>query len=166
MLPGEQLGIVTLTNGKPQGVPEAIDNGFLDVAQHGAPTIDWLSFALKQFKAIEQAAKPDVDYSKRPAGATPPAADGTYIGTYANPHYGPLVVSEQGGKLVMTMGPATGPTTFPLAAYDGDTFSFPTIGENANGLSGAAFTVGPDGKASSVSLEYYDQTGLGTFRRS
>jgi hypothetical protein len=65
----------------------------------------------------------------------------------------------------MTMGPGSKPTTFPLSHYHADTFSFETIGENASGLAGAIFTVGVDGKASSVKLDFYDQTGLGTFTR-
>ena len=50
-----------------------------------------------------------------------------------------------------------------LTHFDGDIFSFETIDENANGLAGAIFTVGDDGKASKVVLDYYDRTGLGTF---
>ena len=42
----------------------------------------------------------------------------------------------------MTMGPAGSPTTFRLTHFDGDTFSFETIGENANGLAGAIFAPG------------------------
>ena len=44
LLPGEQLGIVALTNGRPQGIPEAICAAFLDTAQNGAPTVDWIGF--------------------------------------------------------------------------------------------------------------------------
>ena len=39
----------------------------------------------------------------------------------------------------MRMGPAGSTTTFPLTHFDGDTFSFESIGENANGLAGAIF---------------------------
>ena len=39
----------------------------------------------------------------------------------------------------MRMGPAGSPTTFPLTHFDGDTFSFESVGENANGLAGALF---------------------------
>ncbi len=53
----------------------------------------------------------------------------------------------------------------PLLKAPVDTFSFETIGENANGIAGAIFTVGDDGKASKVVLDYYDRTGLGTFVR-
>ena len=47
LLPVEQLGIVTLTNGEPIGVPEGINNAFFDAAQHGKPTVDWLAYFAK-----------------------------------------------------------------------------------------------------------------------
>ena len=88
-----------------------------------------------------------------------------YVGSYGNSYYGPLVVSAEGDNLSMSMGPQGAPTTFALTHFDGDTFSFETIGENANGLAGAIFTVGEDGEATKVVLDYYDRTGLGTFVR-
>ena len=66
MLPGEQLAIVALTNGRPQGIPEAIAAGFLDTAQHGSPTVDWLAFTAGVFKQIDESEKPKVDYTKAP----------------------------------------------------------------------------------------------------
>jgi hypothetical protein len=63
------------------------------------------------------------------------------------------------------MGPAGGTTKFRLNHLDGDTFSFEPIGENGNGLAGAIFTPGAGDTASSVRLDFYDQTGLGTFTR-
>lgn len=87
------------------------------------------------------------------------------MGHYGNGYYGPLVVSAEGGDLSMTLGPQAQPTTFALTHFDGDTFSFETIGENANGLAGAIYTVGEGGKASKVVLDFYDRTGLGTFVR-
>lgn len=72
--------------------------------------------------------------------------------------------------LTLELGPAGRTTKFPLTHFDGDTFSFESIGENANGLAGAIFAPGADaaaggGTASSVRLDFYDQTGLGTFTR-
>ncbi|HEY4867885.1 MAG TPA: serine hydrolase [Candidatus Dormibacteraeota bacterium] len=165
MLPGEQLGIVVLTNGRPQGIPEAIGAGFFDVAQNGALTVDWLGFAQGQFQRMEEAMKPKVDYSKLPAHPRPAKPASAYTGTYDNSYYGPLEVAGDQGRLTMSMGPGSKPTTFPLSHYDADTFSFETIGENANGLAGAIFTVGAGGEVSSVKLDFYDQTGLGTFTR-
>jgi CubicO group peptidase (beta-lactamase class C family) len=170
MLPGEQLGIVVLTNGRPQGIPEAICAGFLDVAQNGAPTVDWLSFTAGAFRKIDESEKPKVDYSKAPERTQPARANSFYTGNYTNSYFGPLTVAEEGGALVLAMGPAGKTTTFGLAHYDGDTFSFSSIGENANGLAGAIFAAGEGagaaGTASSVRLDFYDETGLGTFTRS
>jgi CubicO group peptidase (beta-lactamase class C family) len=165
LLPGEQLGIVVLTNGRPQGIPEAIGAEFFDVAQHGSPTVDWLAFTAEVFRQIDESDKPAVDYSKRPARPEPARADSAYTGTYANSYYGPLTVAEDNGSLAMAMGPADKPTTFRLTHFDGDTFSFETIGENGNGLAGAIFTLDAGGKASGVRLDFYDRTGLGTFTR-
>jgi CubicO group peptidase (beta-lactamase class C family) len=165
MLPGEQLGIVALTNGHPEGIPEAITAGFLDVANHGQLTVDWLTFTAGIFEQIEQADAPATDWTKPPADPAPARPLDAYIGTYANSYYGPLTVSADGGDLTMSMGPPEQPTTFLLTHYAGDTFTFQSIGENANGLAGAIFTASPGEPAASVRLDFYDREGLGTFTR-
>ncbi len=164
-MPGEDLGIVVLTNGQPIGVAEAVGAAFLDVAQNGKQTVDWVSFMGDIFDQMKAADAPEVDYSKVPANPKPARERAAYAGSYGNGYYDPLVVSAEGAKLSMTMGPQAKPTTFALTHFDGDTFSFETIGENANGLAGAIFTIGDDGRASKVVLDYYDRTGLGTFVR-
>ncbi|MCU1522171.1 MAG: serine hydrolase [Arthrobacter sp.] len=166
LLPGEQLGIVVLTNGRPQGIPEAICAGFLDAAQNGAPTVDWLSFTAGAFQQIYDSEKPKVDYSKAPDRTQPARTNTFYTGSYTNSYYGPLTVAAEGGALDLIMGPAGKTTTFRLTHFDADTFSFNSIGENSNGLAGAIFTTGAGGTASSVRLDFYDETGLGTFTRS
>lgn len=167
MLPGEQLGIVTLTNGQPLGLPEAINDAFFDAAQNGSPRIDWVGYWLGTWDQIyAEMAKPSAPWQTAPANAAAPGALSSYEGTYQNSYYGPLTVSAAGGTLTMSMGPAGRETRFALRPFDGNTFVFDTIGENANGPSGAAFTIGPDGLASSVNLAFYDTTGLGTFRRT
>ncbi|SDL92520.1 CubicO group peptidase, beta-lactamase class C family [Arthrobacter sp. ov407] len=168
LLPGEQLGIVALTNGRPQGIPEAICAAFLDTAQNGAPTVDWLGFTAGVFQKIDEAEKPKVDYSKTPPRVEPARGNDFYVGSYANSYYGPLSVAVESGVLSLELGPAGRTTKFALKHFDGNTFSFESIGENANGLAGAIFAPGADGAggtASSVRLDFYDQTGLGTFTR-
>ncbi|WP_206599367.1 DUF3471 domain-containing protein [Methyloceanibacter stevinii] len=157
--------MVTLTNGQPIGVAEAIGESFLDVATNGRQTVDWVGFLGMVFEQMAAAEAPEVDYTKVPANPAPARKLATYAGQYANGYYGPLDVSVADRGLSMTMGPVAAPTTFALSHFDGDTFSFKTVGENANGLAGAIFTVGKDGKASKVVLDYYDRTGLGTFVR-
>lgn len=164
-MPGEDLGIVVLTNGMPIGMAEAVGAAFLDVAQNGKQTVDWVGFLGHIFDQMRAAEAPEVDYGKLSADPKPARDLAAYAGTYGNSYYGPLTVSADAGALSMTMGPQDAPTTFALTHFDGDTFSFETIGENANGLAGAIFTVGEDGKAEKVVLDYYDRTGLGTFVR-
>ena len=165
LLPGEQLGIVVLTNGRPEGIPDAISSGFLDIAQNGNATVDWLGFFGGLYSRLDESEKPEVDYSQAPAQVAPARANNAYVGTYANPYYGPLSVVEDGAGLAMRLGPAGSPTTFGLTHFDGDTFRFESIGENANGLAGAIFAVPGAGPATSVRLDFYDRTGLGTFVR-
>jgi CubicO group peptidase (beta-lactamase class C family) len=162
-LPGEEVGLVVLTNGEPIGVAEAIGATFLDIAQNGRPTVDWVGFLGRVIAAMESAGEPATDYATAPTDTNPAAIIAAYAGTYANRYYGPLVVSDSGARLSMTLGP--GPTTFALDHFDGDTFSFETIGENATGLAGAIFSMADDGKAARVVLDFYNETGLGTFVR-
>jgi hypothetical protein len=59
------------------------------------------------------------------------------------------------------------PADYPLWHWSGDLFAFFPAGENAVGITAAAFSPGPGGAlARSVTLEYYDATGLGTFTRA
>lgn len=164
-MPGEDIAIVTLTNGRPIGVAEAIGAAFFDVAQNGKQTVDWVGFLGQVFESMDAAEAPEVDYTQRPSSPKPARDLTDYAGEYGNSYYGPLVVSDDSDTLIMTMGPQAAPTTFALTHFDGDTFSFETIGEYANGLAGAIFTPGKDGKPTKVVLDYYDRTGLGTFVR-
>jgi CubicO group peptidase (beta-lactamase class C family) len=164
-MPGEDLGIVVLTNGMPIGVAEAIGAAFFDVAQNGRETVDWVGFMGGIFDQMRAAEVPEIDYTKLPDDPKPARDLSAYAGAYGNSYYGPLTVNADNGKLAMSMGPQEAPTTFALTHFDGDTFSFETVGENASGLAGAIFTVGDGGKAEKVVLDYYDRTGLGTFVR-
>jgi CubicO group peptidase (beta-lactamase class C family) len=163
LLPSEGLGIVVLTNGRPVGAPEAVAGTFLDVAEHGRRTVDWLGLAGGAFAAMDREARSATDYARPPAGAAPAGPPAAYTGTYANGYYGPLTVITERGRLVMRLGPKG--LRFPLRHYSGDTFSYPTQGENAAGRSGVRFTTGPDGAATRVTVENLDHTGLGTFTR-
>ncbi|MDL5205638.1 serine hydrolase [Streptomyces sp. ALI-76-A] len=163
MLPGEQLGIVVLTNGEAVGLADSIALNFLDTAQHGKPTADWLDLAGKVYEQEKQAARSPTDYGKPPKDAAAARADTAYTGTYANDYYGPLTVTAADDTLTLRLGPK--PTTFRLTHYDGDTFSFETVGENASGPSGITFRDVEDGRATRVTVEAFDENGLGTFTR-
>ncbi|WP_442809610.1 serine hydrolase [Streptomyces sp. SR27] len=163
MLPGERLGIVVLTNGAPAGVADTVALDFFDTAQEGKPSRDWLPLVNGLYEQEADAGVSPTDYAKAPAHARPAKADSAYTGTYTSAYYGRLTVAKgEDGGLVLRLGPETERQSYRLTHYDGDTFSFPTRGENAVGPTGVTFS--PDGKT--VRVEYLDQEGLGTFTRT
>jgi CubicO group peptidase (beta-lactamase class C family) len=163
LLPSEQLGIVILTNSAPVGAPEAVARTFLDIAQDGKPSVDWLGLFGRLFAALEQEGRSPVDYSRPPAHPVPAGPQAAYVGTYANHYYGRLTIRAGSGGLVMRLGPR--PTAFPLRHYTGDVFSYQTQGENAVGLSGLTFARHGKAPATSVTVENLDHSGLGGFIR-
>ena len=162
LLPSERLGIVVLTNAAPVGAPETIANDFFDIAQSGHPSVDWLGLFAHVFAVMEQSQKSKIVASKPPAHATPARPNRAYVGTYSNKFYGPLRVRVIRGKLAMQLGPRH--MIFDLQHYDGNVFSYQTRGENAVGPSGVTFSVAA-GRATKLTVENLDETGLGTFTR-
>jgi CubicO group peptidase (beta-lactamase class C family) len=165
LLPSEQLGIVVLTNTSPIGVPEAIGVTFLDLAQYGKTQKDWSEFFRKIFLASQAATYGTlIDYSKPVTSPTAALPNGVYLGTYNNDFYGPIDLREEENHLVLAVGPEK-KLTFPLSHFNRDIFDYQPTGESAYGLAGVFFTIGPDGKASSVTIENLNVYGQGTFTR-
>jgi hypothetical protein len=158
VVPSTNLAIVALTNAFPIGVPEALGQQFFDIVQYGSIQRDW-------FALYNEALLPLSAPSGSLVGATPPASPlparalSTYVGTYKNDYFGPIQVVDQGGALAILIGPR--PTTLPLSHWDGDVFTFTLVNENANPgtISKVSFL------SDRVTLEYYDEDGLGTFVR-
>ena len=75
-----------------------------------------------------------------------------------------MQITEQDGGLAIVEGPHN--LTFPLQPYDRDTFTCQTIGENAVGATGVTFTIGPNGKATTMVIENLNVSGEGIFQRS
>jgi len=164
LLPSEQLGIAVLTNAYPIGFAEALGTTFVDQTLYGRSTQDWFAVYKKVFANPAMfGLTPGFDYTKAPASPAPALKPEAYSGTYQNNFFGEVSVSEQRGALAMIIGPQT--KSFPLQHYDRDTFSYQTEGENAVGLSGVTFTIGPDGKATEMIVENLNIRGEGTFKR-
>jgi CubicO group peptidase (beta-lactamase class C family)/pimeloyl-ACP methyl ester carboxylesterase len=164
LVPGEQLGIVVLTNAYPIGIAEALGTIFVDTALYGKPTQDWLAIFKQVFS--NPAATGTVlgfDYSKPPASPGPALKNSAYVGRYANDYFGDISIVEKDGGLAIVQGPKN--KTFPMKHYDRDTFTYETEGENAVGASGITFTIGPDGNAAQVVVENLNVRGEGTFKR-
>lgn len=163
MLPSEDLGIVVLTNGQPEGLAEAVAATFMDLAELGRVERDWLA-------AYGGAFAPFFINPSRLEGRTPPAdpkparALRRYAGQYANGYVGRGEVVLQGGRLVLRLGPG-GEKRFPLTHFNGDTFSYEPTGENALGLAEVRFSGGGKGQARAVTIEPFSAYGLGTLQR-
>ena len=74
-----------------------------------------------------------------------------------------IVIDQQSHRRSMLIGP--GPDDYPLRHWSGNLFAFFPTGENAVGITAATFNAGAGTHARSVTLEYYNTTGLGTFVR-
>lgn len=164
LLPAEGLGIVVLTNAHPIGVPEAISTSFFELVLNGEVEKNWIEIYGKLFPTLFP---PDygtaVDYTKPPAHPSPALSFDAYVGTYHNDFYGEIEIAAQDGGLVLKQGAKQ--DMFPLTHFDRDVFTYQPIGENAYGLSGVMFTIGADGKATSVVVENLDVYRQGPFTR-
>lgn len=164
LMPGEQLGIVALTNAQPIGVPEAVSRSFLDLALDGRIERDWLALFQQALRVVMAPTYgTSVDYSRKPVAASaslPPAA---YAGSYSNDLFGRIEVGTSEVGLVLKLGPKLAP--YPLLHFDRDVFTYQPIGENAYGRSGVSFAVGADQTATSVRVENLDINGQGLFLR-
>lgn len=164
LIPGEQLGIVVLSNAFPTGVPEAIAATFLDLVFTDRPTRDWVAHwnALYEagFKASMKSALADATPPATPAPALPIT---TYLGDYRNDYVGDAKVIDSGGSPFLILGPAG--KRFPLAHVNRDLFAYRPLAESPAWRAGVTFTIGPDGQASEVTIEDLNEDGLGRLTR-
>ncbi|MDN2564916.1 serine hydrolase [Aquibium sp. A9E412] len=161
MLPGEELGIVVLSNGGPVGAVEAVAAHFLDVVQFGAPARDWFA-AYNGVMAAMHAPVGDLAGAAPPRPADPARPLARYAGRYANAYFGDATVGVAADGLVLRLGPDG--MAFPLAHWSGDTFAVSPRGENAP--AGSRSSVRFDVQAGSLVIEYLDAAGQGTWTRA
>ncbi len=159
MVPSARLGIVVLTNGEPLGVPEALAQTFLDLALVGHETADWWGILKPAFEAAYESPSPLAGRPRpeRPRPARPARA---YLGRYHSPYLGGARVVRRDGRLALVAGPAR--KVYPLEHWSGDTFTTGT-----GRLFGAVTFAGRgrDGRATAVTVESLNGSGLGTYRR-
>ena len=164
LIPGEQLGIAVLSNAFPTGVPEGIAATFFDLVFAGRPTRDWVALANEVFEAgYKEMLKPSLAYATAPAspGAALPVS--AYVGDYSNDYVGNAKVVESGGPLFLQLGPAG--RKFPLTHFNRDVFVYSPMAEAPKARMGVSFLIGPDGKASEVTIEDLNEYGMGRLTR-
>ena len=101
-----------------------------------------------------------------PANPAPALDLAAYAGTYANDYYGDAVIVRQRDGLMLKIGPA--PTEYAFTHLDGNVFTFMPHSENASegSISTATFATDASGKVTALTIELFDQNGIGTFKRS
>ncbi|MDF2825449.1 MAG: beta-lactamase, partial [Mycobacterium sp.] len=158
MLPSADVAIVALSNATPTGVVETLTAEFADLVQFGEVREDWRTLYGSAFAAMDKAEGSLVGQTPPPNPAPSPAVQ-QLAGVYNNPYWGPATVTEAGGTLGLALGPRG--EVWPLKHWDANIFTFEFVTENSppGSISKATF----DGDK--LTLEYYDQEGMGTFTR-
>jgi hypothetical protein len=99
-LPNEHLGVIVLANLGDDNMPEALRWSILD-SLLGAPAKDWNAFLIAH--GVEQEAAGQAARAKmlagRKQGTNPSLALDAYVGTYREPAYGTVRITEEAGKL-------------------------------------------------------------------
>jgi CubicO group peptidase (beta-lactamase class C family) len=164
LIPGEQLGIVVLSNAFPTGVPEGIAKTFFDLVFVGSPTRDWVAYANEIFDAgYKEMMKPSLVYATPQASPAPALPISAYLGDYRNDYVGDAKVTESGGSLYLHLGPAG--RRFPLTHFNRDVFVYAPMAEAPKARVGVSFLIGPHSKASEVTVEDLNEYGLGRLTR-
>ncbi|MBB5222443.1 CubicO group peptidase (beta-lactamase class C family) [Amaricoccus macauensis] len=165
LYPAEKLGIVVLAGAFPSGAPEALADSFFDQVFDGKVSRDWLT---PWNKAYNDLFGPSIEatramYAHVPDPATPPLPASAYTGTYDNAYAGTATVTGNDEGLVLHLGPHD--QTYPLRHFDRDRFLYISSPEMPEAPAALTFTIGPDGRAGSLTAESLDSSGLGTFER-
>jgi CubicO group peptidase (beta-lactamase class C family) len=149
MIPEEKLGVVILTNMNGSLLPLPIMFKVFD-AYLGGPQKDWSSDMLKAFKPLQEqgrAAEKRAE-AERVMGTSPSLALDKYAGTYRNDLYGEVKITNGGGKLNVSFGPAF---KSELEHWHFDTFRANFAGAVASKVF-VTFALNPQGKPDTVTL--------------
>ena len=122
LIPGRKTGFCIFSNAEESFLLRALRSGISDLCM-GKVDVDWIADSKRREKeGIEKslAAAVEIDAKQR-AGAAPSMPLEAYAGTWRDPWYGDIVVSQRDGGLWLdfTHTPAL---KGPLEPYDGETF--------------------------------------------
>ncbi|MEO8883292.1 MAG: serine hydrolase [Devosia sp.] len=167
LFPDAKLGIVVLANAFPSGVPDGLIGDFAELAFTGKLDKDWVEPWDAAYNSLFEPpnAAAIAMYGKPPAAATPALPDTAYAGHYANDYIGDAKVIETNGGLSLIVGPK-GAMTYPMTHFDRDLFLIRPTPEAPDVPSSVKFSIGPDGKADAVTIDFLNDVGLGTLKRA
>lgn len=164
IIPDLDLGIVVLTNAPPTGAAEGITASFLDRAELGSDSRDWLS-AYAPIMAPLSAPVGHLVGTEPPASPVPAGPVENYVGTYDNGYFGPASIAAINDSLVLRLGPEG--RELPMRHWNGDTFVVYPVTENqpAGSISLVEFLEISSEPAVAVRIEHLNDENLGVFRR-
>jgi len=121
LIPGRDAGFSIFSNAEESYLLRALRSGIADIIM-GKADFDWIADSVRlrdEGDARSIAAAAEIE-AKQAAGARPSLPLATYAGTWRDPWYGDIVVSQRGGGLWLdfTHTPAL---KGPLEPYDGET---------------------------------------------
>ncbi|HKU96891.1 MAG TPA: serine hydrolase [Vineibacter sp.] len=167
LYPKAGLGILVLSNAFPSGVPEGLSDSFADLVFTGKVEKDWIKpwndVYDGLFGAAVAAAKAAYGTRPTPAAAALPLA--AYIGRYNNAYVGDALVTDRNGVLTLSVGPG-GARSYALTHFDRDLFLYFPSAELPDMPQAVRFAIGPNGKATDVTIESLNDWGMGTLKRS
>ncbi|UVF76465.1 serine hydrolase [Gordonia mangrovi] len=152
VMPSADVAIVALSNATPVGAVDALTGEFADIVQFGEVRHDWRTLYAGAYTEISEPTGSLVG-EQPPENPAPAQPASSHVGTYRNDVYGPAVVRDEDGTLVLAMGP-DGVTTHELTHWDGNTYTFTLRNENA--ALGSVSEVSFDPAAGRMTIEYYD----------
>lgn len=165
MLPLDDIAIAVLTNGFPVGAAESVSRTFMDLVEFGEQERDWYAAYAPRFAGMT-APVGDLVGRSPPADPTGPGMDHQLLGTFSNDYFGPIEIGDDGNSLVVKLGPE--PMTYSLTHWNGRTYVLEPRDENNPDGSISQLTFEPEGPrelATSVTIEFLNGNGLGTFTR-
>lgn len=115
LVPEEKFGFVILTNAEGHDLSRAMIYRLLDLYLD-VPPRDWSNLLLDRFHQDDEAGETSAAPS---APVAPPRPLGDYVGIYADPLYGEVVVTRSGRDLTLAFGPLHRLT---LSPHDRDAF--------------------------------------------
>lgn len=150
LFPAHDLGVAALASVNPMGKPEALAVTIADIIMHGEARQDYVTLFDEAFKGMLGDQSTATPFDTPPTDPYPALDSGAYTGTYRHDVFGAATVTEEGGAFTIAIGP--GPMAFPITHHDRDLF-FIEANDEYWIRTGVAFTIGPDGRASSVDVQ-------------
>lgn len=153
LVPSENLGVVVFTNQEVGAAFNAVTMKVLD-AYLGAPAKDWLAaYAASQAKSVAEADKSWAKHEAARMNAAPPSLPlSGYAGTYRDPWYGDVVISEERGQLVLRFS-HTKQLVGDMSPWQHDSFLIRWRDRSLNADAFVSFSLTPDGAIREARME-------------